>query len=187
MSAVCINNNQAQHQANMSLASATLETPIPTGSWTLYYHPNNETKWTLSSFVRIATVKTWGDFWTLMNGLGVDNLHRAQFFWMRDPIPPLWENKDNIRGGNYSARVSDIDVGEVFIRYAIAMMLGELAYDTNNVMNGISIAPKKGFAIVKFWNNRADMFSNVNDIHKLHPSINTSDVLYTPFTQKKFY
>jgi hypothetical protein len=187
MSAVCIDTIETQHQANMSSDSATLDTLIPTGSWTLYYHPNNETKWTLSSFIRIATVSTWGEFWTLMNTIGTDNLHRAQFFWMRDPIPPLWENKDNIRGGNYSARVGDIDVGEVFIRYAITMMLGELAYDTANLMNGISIAPKKGFAIVKFWNNRADMFSSINDIHTLHKSVTASELMYTPFTQKKFY
>ena len=179
--------NQIHTQANMSSDSVSLDTPILTGAWTLYYHPNNETKWTLSSFIKVATVVTWGDFWTLMNALGTDSFYRAQFFWMRDPIPPLWENKDNIRGGNYSARIGDGDVGEVFIRYAIAMMLGELAYDTNNIMNGISIAPKKGFAIVKFWNKDADGFFTPSDIHSLHNSVKISEVIYTPFTQKKFY
>jgi hypothetical protein len=170
-----------------TMSSVNVDTLIPSGSWTLYYHPNNETKWTLASFIKVGSVKTWGQFWTLMNGLGTDALHRAQFFWMRDPIPPLWENSCNIYGGNYSARVTDANVGDVFIRYAVAMMLGELAKDGQNVMNGISIAPKKGFAIVKFWNKSADKFHEVTDIDALHPCIKESDLLYTPFTQKKFY
>ena len=164
-----------------------MNSKIPTGSWTLYYHANNETKWTLSSFTKVGTVTTWGQFWTLMNSIGDNILYRVQFFWMRDPIPPLWENKENIRGGNYSARVGESDVTEVFVRYAVAMMLGEVAQDSGNEMNGISIAPKKGFAIVKFWNKNADTFFSVSDIHCLHSSIKQSELLYTPFTQKKFY
>jgi hypothetical protein len=172
----------AHSQAKMT----DLTTPF-SNSWTLYFHPNHETKWTLSSFTKVSTVSNWSEFWTLMNTLGSDVLQKGQFFWMRDPIPPLWENKDNIRGGNYSARVSDGEVTEVFIRYSIAMILGELSHDPDNKMNGISIAPKKGFAIVKFWNKNADLYSSVNDIDILHPCIKLSDILYTPFTQKKFY
>ena len=174
-------------QAPAMSSAVSLDTSIPTGSWTLYYHANNETKWTLASFTKVGTVKTWGEFWTLMNAIGDDMLYRSQFFWMRDPIPPLWENKDNIRGGNYSARVGDSDVTDVFIRYAVAIMLGELALDSANAMNGISIAPKKGFVIMKFWNKNADAFFSVSDIQCLHPSIRQSELLYTPFTQKKFY
>lgn len=81
-----------------------LDTPIPTGSWTLYFHSPEETKWTLNTFISLGSMKTWRDFWMLIETLKADSLADGMFFMMRDPSPPLWESHHHIRGGCYSFR-----------------------------------------------------------------------------------
>ncbi len=166
----------------------TPETNIPTGSWTLYFHATDETKWNLDSFQKIGSVKTWNEFWLMMEKMTPEIFARGMFFWMRDPLPPLWENKENIRGGNYSIRVSEADIPATFMRYAIAAMLGQVfsAPDTDNRVQGFSIAPKRGFSVLKVWNQNADRWSDPADLQLLGDKIKREDVMYAPFVTKRF-
>ncbi len=166
----------------------TPETNIPTGSWTLYFHATDETKWNLDSFQKIGSVKTWNEFWLMMEKITPEIFARGMFFWMRDPLPPLWENKENIRGGNYSIRVSEADIPATFMRYAIAAMLGQVfsAPDTDNRVQGFSIAPKRGFSVLKVWNQNADRWSDPADLQLLGDKIKREDVMYAPFVTKRF-
>ena len=59
-----------------------LDTPIPTGSWTLYFHSPDETKWTLNTFISLGAMKTWRDFWTIMDALQLEYLSNGMFFLM---------------------------------------------------------------------------------------------------------
>ena len=83
--------------------SSNLDTPLPSGTWTLYFHAPKEKRWTLETFQPIAKVGTAREILAVFDELG-DKLKRGMFFCMRDPIPPLWENYQNIRGGSYSLR-----------------------------------------------------------------------------------
>lgn len=169
----------------MSSSDITLDTPIQTGSWSLYFHAHDDTKWNLASFTLVGQMKTWRDFWTLVEAITVDKFADGMFFLMRDPIPPLWENHQNIRGGSYSIRVQKRDAGEVYITYVISAMLANMCKETGNQINGISISPKKGFNIIKIWNVDAAKYKLPTDIHLLCKEIKQDDVLYTPFVQKK--
>lgn len=188
----------------MASSGLTIDTPIPSGSWSLYFHAHDNPKWNLASFTLVGQVKTWREFWSLIEGLRTEAIADGMFFFMRDPIPPLWENHQNIRGGSYSIRVQRKDAGETYVSYVIATMLGTLTKDrasasadrsaqpatpaadgAANTVNGISISPKKGFNILKMWNTDAARFNKPTDIHILTKEIRPEDILYTPFVEKK--
>jgi hypothetical protein len=166
--------------------SLNIDSPIPSGSWTLYFHSPEETKWTLNTFVNLGSIKTWKDFWTIIEALKAESFSDGMFFMMRDPIPPLWEDHRNIRGGCYSFRCQKKDASEIYVNYVIACMLGTLASHPENSINGISISPKRGFNIIKVWNTNAQKFKNNTDISgQISPCVKEADILYTPFVQKK--
>jgi hypothetical protein len=163
-----------------------LESLIPTGSWTLYFHSPEETKWTLNTFINLGAMKTWGDFWTVIETLKQDSLADGMFFMMRDPSPPLWESHQNIRGGCYSFRCQKKDASDIYLNYIIGAMLGTLQGDSDNRINGLSISPKRGFNIIKVWNTDAQKFNTPSDLSsEVSVSIREGDVIYTPFVQKK--
>ena len=88
----------------IDISKMNLDTPIPTGSWTLYFHSPEETKWTLNTFINLGAMKNWRDFWAVIDTLKEASLSDGMFFMMRDPSPPLWESHQHIRGGCYSFR-----------------------------------------------------------------------------------
>ena len=164
--------------------STVLSSAIPTGPWTLYFHSPEETKWTLNTFISLGSMKTWQQFWIIMDTLKTDSFSEGMFFLMRDPSPPLWESHHHIRGGCYSFRCQKKDAAEIYLNYSIASMLGGLSTDPANLMNGISISPKRGFNIVKVWNTDAQKFNQPADLAAIS-TIREADVIYTPFVQKK--
>jgi hypothetical protein len=107
------------------------------------------------------------------------------FFVMRDPIPPLWENHQNIRGGYYSFRCQKRDAADSFINHMIAVMCGELTRHATNQINGLSISPKRGFNIVKVWNHSSVAFHSPVDLVYGCSGVVENDVMYTPFVQKR--
>jgi Eukaryotic initiation factor 4E len=162
----------------------TLETAIPTGPWTLYFHSPEETKWTLNTFINLGSMKTWKDFWTIVEALKPESFSDGMFFMMRDPSPPLWESHQNIRGGCYSFRCQKKEAADIYMSHIIACMLGQISKGDNRI-NGISISPKRGFNIIKIWNTDANKFSHPSNINTDISSIREGDIMYTPFVQKK--
>ena len=165
--------------------STTLDTPIPSGSWTLYFHSSEESKWDISTFIKVGTATTWGDWFTLVNQVTIRAIGDGMFFFMRDPIPPLWENSKNIRGGSYSFRVQRADSGDIFVNTSVACMLDKAMKITENRIHGISISPKKGFNIIKIWNIDSTKYKNPTDMHIVVEGMQYGEVLYTPFLEKK--
>jgi hypothetical protein len=161
-----------------------LDSAIPTGSWTLYFHSPDETKWTLNTFISLGAMKTWRDFWMVMDGLQMDYLSNGMFFMMRDPSPPLWESHHHIRGGCYSFRCQSTDAPDIYVNHIIAVMLNHLT-DPANQINGLSISPKRGFNIIKAWNSNAAVFYKPSDLNTTFSTIREGDIIYTPFVQKK--
>jgi hypothetical protein len=161
----------------------TLQSTIPTGPWTLYFHSPQETKWTLNTFVSLGSMKTWYQFWSIVEALQSESFSDGMFFLMRDPSPPLWESHHHIRGGCYSFRCQKKDAAEVYITYVIASMLNVVSSPENRI-NGLSISPKRGFNIIKVWNADAQKFSQPSNLHAVS-NIRESEIIYTPFLQKK--
>jgi hypothetical protein len=130
-------------------------------------------------------MKTWREFFNVVEKLKPITLSEGMFFLMRNPIPPLWENFKNVYGGAYSFRIIKEEAGNAFVEYAIAAMMNMVAKEKGNLVNGLSISPKKTHNIIKIWNTDAAKFKSPDDLHKLLPDMKTEDFLYTPFTSKK--
>ena len=138
--------------ASQEASPITLDTPFPTGPWTLYFHSAEETKWTLQTFLSLGS---------------------------------MWESHHHIRGGCYSFRCPKKDVCDVFLTYAIACILNTATTTPDHRSNGISISPKRGFNIIKVWNTDAQQFHLPSQLQTNISSIRESDIIYTPFVQKK--
>jgi hypothetical protein len=162
-----------------------IDSPIPTGTWTLYFHSPEEIKWTLNTFISLGSMKTWHDFWNIIETLKAESLSDGMFFMMRDPSPPLWESHHHIRGGCYSFRCQKKDASDIYLNYIIASMIGILTVNPENRINGISISPKRGFNIIKIWNTDAQKFNDLSNINTNFSVVRDGDIIYTPFVQKK--
>lgn len=163
---------------------------IPSGTWTLWFHNPEDSKWSLSSFTKVSSFNTWTDFWHIIDNLinykkdSTDVFGEGMFFLMRDNIPPLWENSANIRGGSYSFRVQRREATDLYLVYCIASMIDQLTNETLNKINGISISPKKNFNIIKIWNTNAEIFNKTSDIKQVVKDHKNEEFMYMPFHQK---
>jgi hypothetical protein len=176
------------------MSMPNLDSPLPSGTWTLYFHAPREKRWSIDTFQPIAKLTTLRETLQLFHELG-DKIKRGMYFCMRDPIPPLWENYQNIRGGSYSFRGGPDDGGEYYKTYILGSMLGEVTTTKENQITGISISPKimsgpngshrVGFYVIKVWNKDSETFKQASELNLLHPKLTPADVLYTPHTDKK--
>jgi hypothetical protein len=160
---------------------------FPTGSWTLYFHDPEDSSWTADSYKFIGTFKTFPDLWATFARIGESRMLSGMFFLMKDPYPPLWENRQNIRGGSYCIKVPEKSASETYARYVAAGILNCITKDTvegNNIV-GVSISPKKGFHILKIWNTEAKKFYKPTDIAVLGDGMLASDIIYRPHVDQK--
>lgn len=177
-----------------TMSDISLDSNIPTGQWTLYFHSPKEKRWSLDSYTQITTATTWNDVFSTLNEITDAKLKGGMFFWMRAGIPPLWENHQNIRGGSYSLRGS-IDTGlDVFLRYMVGAMMGLASVDPYDTIVGISISPKTldrgnqqsiGFYVIKIWNQDCGKFGKPDGLRLLESKMVPTDVIYTPHNEKK--
>lgn len=178
----------------MSVALPDLDASLPTGSWTFYFHAPREKRWTIDTFKKIVTISTLRQALALFTEMG-DKLKRGMYFCMRDPHPPLWENYQNIRGGSYSLRGGAEEGVEYYKLYMLGAMLGLVAREDGDFINGISISPKimmtgggspkVGFYVIKVWNKDCEKFCSPAGLELLHGKLQLGDVLYTPHVEKK--
>lgn len=148
----------------------------------------------MDTFQPIAKMSSLREVLSVFQELG-EKIKRGMYFCMRDPIPPLWENYQNIRGGSYSLRGGPEEGGEYYKSYIIGAMLNGVTTNEEDQIVGLSISPKimsgpngthrVGFYVIKVWNKDSEKFNNPAGIHLLHPKLVPSDVLYTPHVEKK--
>ncbi len=176
------------------MSTPDLDSPLPSGAWTLYFHAPREKRWTVDTFQPLAKIATLRQALQVFSELG-DKIKRGMFFCMRDPIPPLWENYQNIRGGSYSFRGGVEEGGDYYKSYILGAMMHNVSLAKENQIMGISISPKimsgpngshrVGFYVIKVWNKDSEKFNKPADIQLLHQKLTAGDILYTPHTDKK--
>jgi len=126
-----------------------------------------------------------------MNMLEEVILQNSMLFWMREEVPPLYENHNNIRGGCYSLRINRSKSSNYFLLYTIACMLGNVVQDKDNIIQGISISPKRVveknqvFNVIKIWNKDCMKYKDINQLLKIDNIQSSSEIIYTPHVQKK--
>ena len=104
-------------------------------------------------------------------------IQNGMFFMMRDSTKPIWEDDQNCMGGCWSYKVDKKDVYRVWIELSAKIIAEDTVDDEHwDLINGISISPKKTFSIIKIWvsKNIQEIKPNVNDIYIL----NSADVIY---------
>jgi hypothetical protein len=122
--------------------------------WTLYFHDPNNEDWNLSSYQRLVDISTVHDF-LKVTGCLKDKLKSGMFFMMREHIFPCWDDDNNVNGGCLSIKVAKDQVVSYWDTLC-ARMLGETLLspdikDKWDVVNGVSISPKRYFCIIKVW------------------------------------
>lgn len=158
---------------------------FPSGSWTLYFHDPEDSSWTTESYKVIGSFQNFPDMWAAFQRIGTAKLLSGMFFLMRDPYPPSWENRANIRGGSYCIKIPESSTYETFCRYSAAGVLQMISENTTNQVVGVSISPKKGFHIMKLWNTEAKSYHKSTDIRILGDGMILSDILYRPHVDQK--
>lgn len=169
-----------------SKASVSDVAAFPSGAWTLYFHAPDDSSWTPGSYVKLGTFKSFMTLWGALNRIDVEHFLTGMYFLMRDPLPPMWEHRDNIKGGTYCIKVPESVAHDTFQRYAAASILDAATTDSRNTIVGVSISPKKGFHILKIWNNNCKSYHVPTELRLLGEGLRTTDVLYRPHVDQKF-
>ena len=173
----------------VSTGSASMDaaagTTASNASWTLYFHDPEDTDWTQTSYKVVGSFNSFTDLWATFAHIGEAKILAGMFFMMRDPFPPLWENRVNIRGGSYSIKVPEKSAHETYCRYVAAGIMQMIGKNKANNIVGVSISPKKGFHILKLWNVEAKVHNNPADVGILGDGMILSDIIYRPHVDQK--
>ena len=147
--------------------------------WTLWYHSIKNNEWTKNSYKKIMNVNNLYDYYLLKTHFERQHLQNGMFFVMRDEIFPTWEDPDNRLGGCLSFKIESkniLDSWNKILLYLISENLVNDNKDYDNI-NGISIAPKKEFNIIKIW-LKDDSVNYKNILKELKPYFIIEDSLY---------
>jgi hypothetical protein len=170
----------------MSAPSSTLlDSSLPTGGWTLYFHPAKETRWHMDTYKVVATVKTFRELAELFATVTAQDWTRGKFFFTCEGIPPLMENARNIRGGAYSLRVDRASAGEIMQKYIVAAVLGRLTTGSDNKIHCVRITPRRDFNILQIWNTDCTKHNSPDGLESLDARIPKGEVMYKPHVEKK--
>ena len=122
-------------------------------SWILWNHKLNDNNWKNNSYKNIFEINNLYDYKFLENIMTLQNLQNTMFFLMRKDIFPTWEDPDNRDGCCASFKVPLKDIRNIWIQLVIDIISENIHIDKNkyDVINVISIAPKKEFNIIKIW------------------------------------
>lgn len=143
--------------------------------WTLWFHNINDNNWTLSSYIKLYSCFNIAQFWGLFNNHY--ELNKGMFFFMKDDINPIYEDKRNISGGYWSMKVSLDDAKNMWTNLCIDLVSGNL--DNFKIINGLTISYKKKFYIIKIWINN-DKYNNINNIN-ISQYFKKNDIIYNKF------
>ena len=134
-------------------------------SWAVWYHNPSDNNWDLKSYKNVYEFNTLEDYFKFLNTWkkNLPNLDSSMFFIMRkideyEYIYPMWEDKNNKPGGCWSFKVDSSQIDElwkVLTFYLIGESIGDTVKNSLKI-NGFSFSPKKGFCIVKIWNNKSE-------------------------------
>ena len=119
--------------------------------WVLWFHSLNNPNWDNKSYIKVMEIKTLLDYKLLEDVLRINHLQNGMFFLMKNEIFPTWEDPKNRLGGCISFKY-DNNILKEWLRTLLFCITNNL-FKKNNIdeINGLSIAPKKEFNIVKIW------------------------------------
>jgi hypothetical protein len=162
-----------------------LDAPLPSGGWTLYFHPAKENRWHIDTFKVVSKFATFRDIANMFAAMTATDWTRGKFFFTPDGIPPLMENAKNIRGGSYSLRVDRQNAGDIMMAYMIAAVLGKSTNDPANLVSCVRITPRRDFNILQVWNRDCQKHNDPKGLALIDSRIPQDEVKYAPHHEKK--
>ena len=144
----------------------------------MWFHGVNNTKWDISSYSQIAEINNVVEFSNIQQSIDNKMFPNSMFFLMKKGIEPTWECPLNKDGGTWSFKISDSSVEEIWKKMGI-LFLSNKIFQENVELYGISIAPKKGYYILKVWTDRPPNEIEFTEVLKvLGPQFNKNDSQY---------
>ncbi len=124
------------------------------GKWNLYYHLPQDNNWSLSSYtVLMGSINKVESVVGLNEKIPENVIKNCMLFVMREGITPMWEDTKNRHGGCFSYKVTNKYVPDVW-KKLFSLLCGEsltVKEEHSQLINGITISPKKNFCIIKIW------------------------------------
>ena len=119
--------------------------------WVLWFHSLNNPNWDNKSYIKVIEIKTLLDYKLLDDVLRINHLQNGMFFLMKNDIFPTWEDPKNRLGGCISFKYDNNILKEWLKTLLLCVTNNLLKKKDVDEINGLSIAPKKEFNIVKIW------------------------------------
>jgi Eukaryotic initiation factor 4E len=133
------------------LNSKSLRLQVP---WNYYYHLPNDKNWNIDSYKLIMeNISTLEQLIELNEKITDNIIKNCMLFIMRKGITPMWEDSHNRLGGSFSYKVTNKVVVQVWRKLMYLLCGYSLTIDPlhMDLVNGITISPKRGFCIIKIW------------------------------------
>lgn len=141
-------------------------------SWNLWEHSIKNNDWSKKSYNKLCKIDNLYDYKILEEILNRNILQNTMLFLMKNNIMPLWEDPHNRLGCCASFKIKSSDILNTWNNILLKCIC-ENIYKDNNLshnINGISIAPKKEFNIIKIWFKTN--IENISDLHTDEKYIN---------------
>lgn len=139
--------------------------------WILWSHPpaNVCNRWDFSSYINHGNIGTVEEFWNVFNGFK-SLVNPDMWFFMREGIPPIWEDDINKLGGRYKFKIAGDQVDNTFLNLCMHLVTGNICLNPADsaMISGVSVSPKqKDLSTISIW----DIDSSVNDPRKFASNI----------------
>jgi hypothetical protein len=119
--------------------------------WSLWYHSINDNNWKNSSYKKMLDINNFFDYKFIIDNFKQNHYQNGMFFCMKDDIFPTWEDPNNRQGGCLSFKVYSKNIVNEWDTLLLKCITNSILKNKKNIINGISISPKKEFNIVKVW------------------------------------
>lgn len=167
-----------------------IEEPVYLDSpWTFWYDrypgPGLTAEQYADAMKKIATVDNIQDFWGIYNNLpGLETIpNKSSYHLMKNESLPLWEDKANIDGGNFSFKIKSSDAEHVWVQMLVRVV-GEQFCDVLHELDdvqGISVNMRAGGeAAIYFWNKNARLVNTTKMIRKIKEVLQGVDFAQEP-------
>ena len=121
-------------------------------TWSLWFHDPDDSRWDITSYVRLPNMSSVGDVARAHRSLA-DLWPRGFFFVFREHVTPVYEDQHHL--GCYSYKVPKDRAADEWYRL-LGAVLGESATSPGDAVTGVSLSPKRNFAILRVWMAPAD-------------------------------
>ena len=141
-------------------------------NWNLWYHSLKDNNWDKKSYSKLITIRNLFDYKLIEDEFKQNHYQNGMFFLMKEDIFPNWEDPNNRLGGCLSFKIPSSELISSWNTLFQSCICEMILKGNNEEINGISIAPKKEFNIIKIWIkdnsfNYKDYFNELNNYFTL--------------------